>query len=296
VQPDGLFGHSVVSSSSGTHPVLIYHWCEGTVELMTNSPAADRWARDLASWAIPQEILDQAPEMPWVHPVKQFTPPDQIPDSLSHQRARAAVPEGGSVLDVGSGGGRASLALVPPATHIVGVDTEQAMLDVLAAGAASRGVSLETFQGAWPTVADSVPECDVVVCHHVVFNVPTIAPFLTALSSHARRRVVIECPVLHPLSHLNPLWKRFWNLDRPTGPSADDLLECAREVGIDANLEVWSDESWGRRAPMSHDERVAMARTRVCLTPDRDAEVAQALDELGDDPERRVATLWWDIT
>ena len=66
--------------------------------------AAEQWKKDLASWAIPQEILDQAVEKPWIHPPALFEIPDVIQDSLSHQRAREAMPDGGTVLDIGCGG------------------------------------------------------------------------------------------------------------------------------------------------------------------------------------------------
>jgi len=257
--------------------------------------AAERWAADLARWAIPQEILDQVDEMPWTHPVKQFTAPDVIPDSPSHSRAREALPAGGSVLDVGSGGGRASLALVPPAGRITAVDTSPGMLEAFVSGAGRRGVEAHTILGEWPRVEDEAPVCDVVVCHHVVYNVPDIAPFLRALTSQATRRVVVELPVRHPLTWLNPLWKHFWDLDRPMDPTADDLVACAREVGLDPTLEVWVDAQWGSRVDLPRAERVAMARTRVCLTPDRDPEVADFLAHMPESPERRVATLWWDV-
>jgi hypothetical protein len=34
-------------------------------------------------------------------------------------------------------------------------------------------------------------------------------------------------------------------------------------------------------------------RIRLCLTPDRDAEVAEMLGRLPESP-RRLATIWWD--
>ena len=135
----------------------------------------DQWRVDLASWAIPEEILAQAEEKPWVHPVAMFTVEDDITDSHSHRIAREAVPPDGSVLDVGSGGGRASLALVPPAGMVVAVDHQQGMLDAFAEAAERRGVRHREFLGDWPAVVDEVPECDVVVCHHVAFNVADIA-------------------------------------------------------------------------------------------------------------------------
>ena len=101
----------------------------------------EQWRSDLASWAIPEEILSQAPESPWIHPVSMFTVDDEIPDSHSHRVAREAMPAGGSVLDVGSGGGRASMALVPPSTMLVAVDHQQGMLDAFAVAAEPEPVT-----------------------------------------------------------------------------------------------------------------------------------------------------------
>lgn len=254
------------------------------------------WRSDLASWAIPDAILDQAPESPWIHPVAMFTVDDEVPDSPSHAIAREALPVDGSVLDVGSGGGRASMALVPPAGMVVGVDHQQGMLDAFAEAATRRAVRSQGFLGDWPAVADEVPECDVVVCHHVAYNVPDIAPFLEALNAHARRRVVLEVPARHPLSNMNPLWKQFWDLDRPTRPTAEDLHAIACGLGFGAQIRLWHDETWGKRVSMPDDERVRYARIRLCLTDDRDAEVAAALIAQSDDAPREVATIWWDVT
>jgi hypothetical protein len=52
--------------------------------------------------------------------------------------------------------------------------------------------------------------------------------------------------------------------------------------------------AWGKRVEMPEAERVRFARIRLCLTEERDAEVAAALLEQKDAQPRRVATLWWD--
>ncbi len=257
---------------------------------------SDSWARDLDSWAIPEEILAQAEQEPWAHPVAMFTVEGDIPDSPSHQRAREALPEGGSVLDVGSGGGRASFALVPPAGMVIAADHQQDMLDAYARAAEERGVSHREYLGDWSDIADEVPEADVVVCHHVAYNVRDIVPFLRALDDHARRRVVLELPMTHPMSNMNELWKRFWDLDRPTEPTGDQLAAIAQAMGLDAHLEVWVDESWGKRVDMPEAERIASVRRRLCLREDRDADVAAALLEEQDARPREVATIWWDVT
>ena len=256
---------------------------------------ARAWAADLASWAIPETILAQAPEKPWIHPVAMFTVGDDISDSPSHAAARSALPAGGSVLDVGSGGGRAAFALVPPAGTVIAVDHQQGMLDAFAVAADERDVQHAEFLGDWPAIADGVPRADVVVCHHVAFNVSDIVPFMRALNDHATKRVVIEIPVSHPMSNMNRLWKHFWNLDRPTKPTAQDLHGLAVALGFDAHIDIWEDETWGKRVELPDEERVRFARIRLCLTEDRDPDIAAALTTMSGEEPRMVATIWWDV-
>lgn len=258
------------------------------------SPAAQQWADDLASWAIPDEIMAQAPTNPWIHPVAQFLAPEgAIPDSPAHAAAREAVPEGGSVLDVGCGGGRAALALVPPAAHLIGVDHQEGMLDAFAAAADARGVTHEQILGDWPEAAPRTPTADVVVCHHVAYNVPDLTGFVRALSEHARHRVVLELPVRHPLSWMNPLWKQFWDLDRPVSPTAQDALAIIREAGYDAELIEFDDVT--ERIPLDPRAQAEAACIRLCLPIDRADEVAEAVAAADQSTPRRLAAIWWDV-
>jgi SAM-dependent methyltransferase len=251
-----------------------------------------RWASALPEWGIPRAILDAAPQSPWIHPVASFTPGDNVHvDVPSRVRALEALPDGGSVLDVGCGGGRAAFGLVPPAGLVVGVDHQQGMLDVLAEQAVRRGVACETILGDWPDAADRTPVCDVVVCHHVFYNVADLRPFVEALTSHARRRVVVEIPQRHPLSSLTPLWRHFWNLERPEAPTHHDALEAVRETGVDAHMDEFVEP-----LPTGEisDAQVENTRIRLCLTPDRDDDVRAAI-AAHPVTERRLATVWWDV-
>jgi len=127
--------------------------------------AARRWATRLGAWAVPREILRAAPRPPWFFPPDLFRAGDApVPDTPSTGLARAALPAtGGTVLDVGCGGGRAGLALAPPAVHVTGVDRDAAMLEGFRDEAARRGVGADDVEGEWPAVADGVPGADVVV-------------------------------------------------------------------------------------------------------------------------------------
>ena len=251
---------------------------------------AERWRQDLAAWAIPEEILAQAEEPPWGHPVAMFQAPDRPVDSPSNDRAREALPDAGTVLDVGCGGGRASLALVPRVGEIIGVDESSEMLASFTASCRRHGVASRAVLGRIPGVV--MPTADVVVCHHVLFNAPDIVPVLLALDSHARCRVVIELPMDHPQSTWNPLWERFWGLRRPTTPKAPDVVEIARALGLPAHAERWVDPTWGARVAMPEADRNRYARLRLCLPADREAEVAAAFP--AEASPREMLTIWWD--
>lgn len=258
-----------------------------------NFSSQEDWARSLAQWAIPQEILDQAQTSPWIHPPVLFQVPEEINLTISHTRAFEALPAGGSVLDVGCGGGIAAFALTPPASHVIGVDHQSGMLEMFTENAKKHGVTSEVFEGFWPQVAPEVPTADVVVCHHVVYNVADIGVFLRELSSHARSRVVIEMPTRHPLSNMSGAWKHFWNLDRPTGPTSEDLLEVLKEIGINPRVQYWSGPL---RDPIDIDQDAEFMRIRLCLPPERLSEVRDFMLANPLPKEREIATIWWDIS
>ena len=254
-------------------------------------PARELWARALSEWAIPAEILEQAQESPWIHPPQLFEVPENIEATISHTRALDAVPPFGSVLDVGCGGGVAAFALTPPAIHVMGVDEQREMLQMFAGNARARGVSYEVFKGLWPAISVTVPSADVVVSHHVVYNVSQIEPFLKELDLHARKRVVIEMPVHHPLTNMTKAWKHFWNLDRPTSPTAEGLLHVLEEMGINAQHEYWSGQLREGRDKERDSEYM---RIRLCLPLARLSEVRDFLDSNPLPDHRDLATIWWD--
>ena len=257
--------------------------------------ASARWARQLAAWAIPETVLAGAPESPWGFPPQLFarSAEQALADPVvtpSRLRAMEAVPPGGSVLDVGAGAGAASLPLAPPASVLIAVDESQAMLDVFGEGAERRGVGHTEILGRWPDVAPNTPLADVIVCHHVVYNVGDLAPFLAALDDHGERRVVVELTDRHPQSDLSPLWRSIHGVDRPTRPTATDAAEVAVALGYDVHVERFERPALWHDAP--RDDRIAFARRRLCVGSEHDAEIEAYLDETAD-VRRTLVTLWW---
>jgi len=262
--------------------------------------AASRWRQDLESWAIPGDILAAAPESPWGFPTGLFSRAtaaalEVAEPTPSWTRALEALPSGGSVLDIGVGAGAASLPLAPPAGLLLAVDESRAMLATFAEAVHRRGISPELFHGRWPDVASATPDADVVVCHHVVYNVADLEPFLRALTEHARRRVVVELTECHPLSRLAPLWMSIHGLERPTAPTSADAVAVVTGLGYDVHVARFDRPSLWDLASL--DERVAFARRQLCVGPERDEEIATYFQSRsGGRGERRdLATMWWDV-
>ncbi|WP_051062577.1 class I SAM-dependent methyltransferase [Ilumatobacter nonamiensis] len=196
---------------------------------------------------------------------------------LSAEVARTVLPPtGGSVLDVGCGGGRAAMSLVPPAERVIGVDQNPAMLAAFTTAAADAGARSITIEGTWPDAVFDTPVADVVTCHHVAYNVAEIEPFIGALTGRARLAVVLVIPTVHPMTAWNNAWRRFWNIERPAGPTSDDFAAVLAEMGLDA-------ERWEMpRPPLSRHTsdpatQVPSTLRRLCLGEDRADDVADFL-------------------
>jgi cyclopropane fatty-acyl-phospholipid synthase-like methyltransferase len=253
-----------------------------------------RWSTLLSRWAIPQALIDAAPASPYFFDPTLFTTAAEeaiarVDDTISDRAAREMLRPGGTVLDVGVGAGAASLRL--GASRVIGVDTSDAMLAAFAERAARLGIVATVVHGSWPDAAGQVPPCDVVVCHHVAYNVADLASFATALADKAVTRVVVELTAQHPMAWLAPYWEALHGLAQPDGPTADDAVAVLEGLGFTVHQERWS-----RRIQMigeTGDEQVARVARRLCLPPDRLDELRGAMSRHPPPPEREVVTVWW---
>jgi SAM-dependent methyltransferase len=243
--------------------------------------ASERWRDQLEAWAIPAEIIAAAPESPYGFPTELFRtrgeratlPSDPTPTTV---RALERLPHGGRVLDVGCGGGATSLPLAGRAGVLVGVDAQEDMLEGFLSNARAAGVEAEAISGRWPDVADRVGRVDVAVAGHVLYNVADLEPFARSLAAVAGGRIVFEVTERHPLHWMNDLWLRFHGVERPQGPAAEDALDALTELGFDPEIEHWTAApragGFDRKA-----DAVTLIRRRLCLPPERDDQLTDAL-------------------
>ncbi len=264
--------------------------------------AATRWAEALGAWAIPPEILAKATASPWGFPpgiLERRADRSRGLDTPSTRMAREALPDRGSVLDVGCGPGAASLPLTDRASALTGVDTDPQALKEFRTRAEAAGVQVTTIEGRWPDVAERAPVVDVTVCNHVAYNVPDLARFALGLTEKTRARVVLELTLVHPRAHLNHLWMHFHGLPRPSGPTADDAVDVLEEAGLEIHREDWTAAEPSTWFP-SIEEAVAWTARALCLNHDRQDELRALVEPdllrtdgtVAELPRPR-ATVWW---
>lgn len=268
------------------------------------SNAAESWRRQLQEWVIPDELIDAVSESPygWSAPIWRRRASEGAEvgrHTPTTERVLELAAADGDVLDVGAGTGRAFLAIAREGHRVTAVERDSNMLQGLRELTGDLPVTV--VEGSWPQAAAVVASHEVVLSAHVVYDVADIGPFLTALAAKARAGVVIEMTVRHPWVHLGPYYRALHDLDRPSGPSADDLIEVVREVlELEPVIERWDRASdlWFE----SVDEMVAFFGRRIVLPEKRWPELEKLLEpetierdgrfQAGAE-RRQLATIWW---
>jgi len=103
---------------------------------------------------------------------------------------------GRTVLDVGTGTGRAAIALAARGAHVTGVDASAEMLVVAERRAKEAGVGVTFVTGDAHGLAFPDRSFDAVVCLRVLMHTPDWQRSLGELCRVARERVVFDYPAL----------------------------------------------------------------------------------------------------
>lgn len=266
---------------------------------MEASELCSRWGSVLETWSIPEEILKSARESPWKLLPQKFGPTEDRANSPTVAKVRELLRRDGSgsareLLDVGSGAGGFSLLLLDEISKLTAVDVNAEMLQHLREGferLAPDNVELQTYHGSWIDVSDSLLPADVVLCANVLYNVSDPCGFIRALDSKAKIGVVIEIHERHPHSIANEAWKYFWGLDRPSGPTGEELFEIVQALGFGAQSLIFHRDSSDRK--ILDDEFVASIRQRICLDETREIEIKKFLAQ---HPVEHLPSrvIWWE--
>jgi SAM-dependent methyltransferase len=153
-------------------------------------------------------------------------------------RLRNIVTPQTSILDVGAGTGRLTLALAPQAKHIIAVEPNAAMLGYLRQDASERGLSnISYLQATWQDAPNDL-QADIVICSHVLYPIRDIVPFLAKLQAAALHGCYLYMFATHLDALLNDLWRHFHGDERQLPPAYIHVLDVLYEMGIYANVEI----------------------------------------------------------
>ena len=173
-----------------------------------------------------------------------------------------------TVLDVGAGTGRHTLALAPRVASVTAVDPSAAMLGFLRSDVEAQGLrNVETIEAEW-LQADVTP-CDVVICSHVLYPIGEVVPFIRKLEAAARERVMVYLRV-DPLATDVGLWAEFHDgVPLQRQPVLADLLPLLWQIDIAPDVRVV--EHSVTLTFNDLDEATAQVRNGVCLREDDQA-------------------------
>ena len=143
-----------------------------------------------------------------------------------------------TLLDVGAGTGRFSLALAPRVKEVIAVEPNATMLHYLQAQMEEQKISnITCITQPWEAVSNEI-RADIVICSHVLYPIREVDSFLKKLHTAARRSCFIYLRAGHYDDITAPFWKHFHGTDRFMPPGYIHALDVMYEMGLYANVEI----------------------------------------------------------
>ena len=215
-------------------------------------PAATRWRKLVTARLAEMERLQPGRGALnagfWDTRAKRFAkrlPVSSVAGDPLYRRLRQATGRRSTVLDVGAGSGRFSLALAPRVAAVTAVDLSAGMLDVCRRQAGALGLTnLTIVHSKWED-ADVEP-ADVAFSSYVVTLVPDAARFLAKLDASATQRVFLYLGAYTADAIMDPLWRHFHGTSRKPGPTYLDAADVLRELGLKPQIDVVEVATRGR--------------------------------------------------
>ncbi len=163
---------------------------------------------------------------------------DTVTSDPFYLRLRDLVTQQTSVLDVGAGTGRFTVALASQAKHVTAIEPNVPMLDYLRQDVIGLGLTNVSYlQTTWQNAPDDL-QADIVICSHVLYPIRDIVPFLAKLHAAALRGCYLYMFAVHLDGVLNHLWRHFHGDERHLPPGYIHALDVLYEMGIYANVET----------------------------------------------------------
>lgn len=151
---------------------------------------------------------------------------------------REVVTRRSSLLDVGAGTGRFTVALAPLVEQVIALEPSASMLKYLRAELAALDITnVQTLQMRWEE-APAELHADFVICSHVLYPLLEIEPFLQKLHTASTRACYLYLRATHIDALTAPLWRHFHREERCLPPCYIHVLDVLFEMGIYAQVQV----------------------------------------------------------
>jgi SAM-dependent methyltransferase len=232
-------------------------------------PAATRWRKLVTARLGEMERLQPGRGALsagfWDTRAKRFAkrlPVSSVAGDPLYRRLRQATGRRSTVLDVGAGTGRFTVALAPRVAAVTAVDPAGRMLDICRRQAAKHGLTNVTLVHATWENAEVAP-ADVAFSSYVVTLVPDGARFLAKLDASATGRAFLYLGAYTADAIMDPFWRHFHGTSRKPGPTYLDAVDVLRELGVKPEVEVVEVATRGRFKNVA--DAIKDYRDQLCL-------------------------------